>query len=99
MKNAKNFYIDGAWVAPSAAHDFDVINPSTEEVCETISLGSEADTNAAVAAARASFEAWSQTSKEERIALLKTLSEVYNDRAEEMAQAIWLSEGAGKLRI
>jgi aldehyde dehydrogenase (NAD+) len=94
MKNAKDFYIDGAWVAPSAPHDFDVINPSTEEVCETISLGSEADTNAAVAAARASFEAWSQTSKEERIALLKTLSEVYNDRAEEMAQAISLEMGA-----
>ena len=94
MKNAKNFYIDGAWVAPAKAHDFDVINPSTEEVCETISLGSEADTNAAVAAARASFEDWSQTSKEERIALLKTLSEVYNDRAEEMAQAISLEMGA-----
>ena len=94
MKNAKNFYIDGAWVSPAKAHDFDVINPSTEEVCETISLGSEADTNAAVAAARASFEAWSQTSKEERIALLKTLSEVYNDRAEEMAQAISLEMGA-----
>ncbi len=94
MKNAKNFYIDGAWVSPAKAHDFDVINPSTEEVCETISLGSEADTNAAVSAARASFEAWSQTSKEERIALLKTLSEVYNDRAEEMAQAISLEMGA-----
>ncbi len=94
MKNAKNFYIDGAWVSPAKAHDFDVINPSTEEVCETISLGSEADTNAAVAAARASFEAWSQTSREERIALLKTLSEVYNDRAEEMAQAISLEMGA-----
>ncbi|MCY4180532.1 MAG: aldehyde dehydrogenase family protein, partial [Litoreibacter sp.] len=94
MKNQKNFYIDGAWVAPSAPSDFDVINPSTEEVCATISLGSEADTNAAVAAARASFDEWSQTSKEERIALLKTLSEVYNDRAEEMAQAISLEMGA-----
>ncbi|MEM6409079.1 MAG: aldehyde dehydrogenase family protein [Pseudomonadota bacterium] len=94
MKNQKNFYIDGAWVAPSEANDFDVINPSTEEVCATISLGSEADTNAAVAAARASVDEWSQTSKEERIALLKTLSEVYNDRAEEMAQAISLEMGA-----
>ncbi len=94
MKNAKNFYINGAWVSPSQPNDFDVINPSTEEVCETISLGSEADTNAAVAAARASFEAWSQTDKSERIALLKVLSEVYNDRAEEMAQAISLEMGA-----
>ncbi|MEM9581554.1 MAG: aldehyde dehydrogenase family protein [Pseudomonadota bacterium] len=94
MKNAKNFYINGAWVAPSQPNDFDVINPSTEEVCETISLGSEADTNAAVAAARASFDDWSQTDKSERVALLKILSEVYNDRAEEMAQAISLEMGA-----
>ena len=94
MKNAKNFYINGAWVSPSQPNDFDVINPSTEEVCETISLGSEADTNAAVSAARASFDDWSQTDKADRIALLKTLSEVYNDRAEEMAQAISLEMGA-----
>lgn len=94
MKNAKNFYINGAWVSPSQPNDFDVINPSTEEVCETISLGSEADTNAAVTAARASFDDWSQADKSERIALLKTLSEVYNDRAEEMAQAISLEMGA-----
>lgn len=94
MDNAKNFYINGAWVTPSANNDFDVINPSNEEVCETISLGSEADTNAAVAAARAAFDAWSQTSKEERLALLKRLSEVYNDRSEEMAQAISLEMGA-----
>ncbi len=94
MDNAKNFYINGAWVAPSAPSDFDVINPSNEEVCATISLGSEADTNAAVSAARAAFDAWSQTSKDERIALLKRLSEVYSDRAEEMAQAISLEMGA-----
>ncbi|MEM7472820.1 MAG: aldehyde dehydrogenase family protein [Pseudomonadota bacterium] len=94
MENAKNFYIDGAWVAPSQPNDFDVINPSTEEVCATISLGSQADTDAAVTAARSSFEAWADTPKEERIALLKTLSEVYNDRAEEMAQAISLEMGA-----
>lgn len=94
MKNAKNFYINGAWVSPATPHDFDVINPSNEEVCDTISLGSEADTNAAVAAARASFDDWSQTDKSERIALLKVLSEVYNDRAEEMAQAISLEMGA-----
>ena len=94
MKNAKNFYINGAWVSPAKANDLDVINPSTEEVCEVISLGGQADTDAAVSAARAAFDDWSQTDKGERIALLKTLSEVYNDRAEEMAQAISLEMGA-----
>jgi aldehyde dehydrogenase (NAD+) len=94
MNNAKNFYINGAWVAPSKPNDFDVINPSNEEVCETISLGSEADTNAAVSAARDAFDGWAQTSKDERIKLLNRLGEVYDARAEEMAQAISLEMGA-----
>lgn len=94
MDNAKNFYINGEWVAPSTPNDFDVINPSNEEVCATISLGSEADTNAAVSAARAAFDSWSQTTKSERMALLGRLSDVYSDRAEEMAQAISLEMGA-----
>ena len=47
----RNFYINGEWVAPSQPNDFDVVDPSTEQVCAVISLGSEADTNAAVAAA------------------------------------------------
>ena len=54
----RDFYINGAWVAPQTAHDCDVINPSTEEVCAVISLGSEDDLNAAVAAAKAAFPAW-----------------------------------------
>ena len=53
MIEKRDFYINGQWVAPAAAHDFEVIDPSTEEACAVISLGSEADTNAAVAAAKA----------------------------------------------
>ena len=94
MDNAKNFYIDGQWVAPETANDFDVINPSNEEVCATISLGGQADTDKAVAAARAAFEGWSQTQLADRTALLEKLLKIYNDRAEEMAQAISLEMGA-----
>ncbi|MFV2053752.1 aldehyde dehydrogenase family protein [Aliiroseovarius sp. YM-037] len=94
MDNAKNFYIDGQWVAPETANDFDVINPSNEEVCATISLGGQADTDKAVAAARAAFEGWSQTPLADRMALLEKLLKIYNDRAEEMAQAISLEMGA-----
>eukprot|EP00095_Tigriopus_kingsejongensis_P005556 snap_masked-scaffold11200_size2057-processed-gene-0.0 protein:Tk05556 transcript:snap_masked-scaffold11200_size2057-processed-gene-0.0-mRNA-1 annotation:"aldehyde dehydrogenase" len=72
----------------------DVINPSNESVVATISLGSEADTNAAVAAARAAFPAWSATSKEERLALLNALMEQYQKRGEEMAVAISNEMGA-----
>ena len=94
MLEHRQFYINGEWVNPAVANDFDIINPSTEEKCGVISLGGQADTDAAVAAAKAAFDGWSQTSKEERIVLLEKLLEIYNARQEEMAQAISMEMGA-----
>ncbi|NOX74849.1 MAG: aldehyde dehydrogenase family protein [Alphaproteobacteria bacterium] len=94
MLDKRQFYINGQWVAPSQAHDLEVINPSNEEACATISLGAQADTNAAVAAARAAFIPWMNTPKEERLTLIERLLEVYNNRAEDMAIAISLEMGA-----
>ena len=94
MLDKRQFYIDGQWVAPSTPNDLEVINPSNEEPCAVISLGSQADTNAAVAAARAAFEPWMDTPKEQRLALIEKLLEVYKSRSEEMAQAISLEMGA-----
>lgn len=94
MSNTKQFYINGAWVNPAQSRDFDVINPSNEEVCATISLGDQADTDAAVAAAKAAFESWSQTSQQDRLALLRKLLDIYNARQEEMAQAMSMEMGA-----
>ncbi|MBL4629065.1 MAG: aldehyde dehydrogenase family protein, partial [Roseicyclus sp.] len=94
MNNAKNFYIDGKWVAPAKVRDMAVIDPSTEEVCETISLGDQADTDAAVAAARRAFEPWASSDPAERIALAEKVLEIYTARSEEMAQAISLEMGA-----
>ncbi|MDB9707591.1 aldehyde dehydrogenase family protein [Planktotalea frisia] len=94
MQEHRQFYINGAWVNPAVANDFDVVNPSNEETCAIISLGGQADTDAAVAAAKDAFESWSQTSKEERLVLLEKLLEIYNARAEEMAQAMSMEMGA-----
>ncbi len=94
MINAKNFYIDGKWVAPAKARDLAVIDPSTEEVCETISLGDKADTDAAVAAAKRAFATWGWTDPAERIALVERLLAIYNARADEMSHAISLEMGA-----
>ncbi|MFT5006303.1 MAG: aldehyde dehydrogenase (NAD+), partial [Paracoccaceae bacterium] len=94
MLDKRQFYINGQWVAPSQANDFEVINPSTEEACAIISIGSEADTNAAVAAAKAAFIPWANTPKEQRIALIERLLEVYNSRADDMAKAISMEMGA-----
>ncbi|MEM9683132.1 MAG: aldehyde dehydrogenase family protein [Pseudomonadota bacterium] len=94
MKDATKFYINGEWVAPRDGRTVPVINPSTEEPVETISLGGQADTDAAVAAAKAAFPSWSTSSKEERIAALERILEVYTARSEEMAQTISQEMGA-----
>ncbi|KAG1650052.1 3-succinoylsemialdehyde-pyridine dehydrogenase [Nymphon striatum] len=61
MMDKKLFYIDGAWVEPQRPHDFNVIDPATEEACAAISLGSKADVNLAVNAARSAFESQAMT--------------------------------------
>tara|TARA_R110002110_G_scaffold160316_1_gene358695 strand:+ start:1602 stop:3029 length:1428 start_codon:yes stop_codon:yes gene_type:complete len=94
MLDRRQFYINGKWVDPVQANDFPVIDPSTEEQCAVISIGDQADTDAAVAAARAAFDSWSQTPKAERMALIQKLAEVYDARQEEMAQAMSMEMGA-----
>ena len=96
IEEKKNFYIDGQWVQPSTPNDFEVIDPSTEEVCAIISLGSEIDTNLAVEAAKKSFSAWWNTSKDKKLELLNNLLNIYQKRSSDMAQAISLEMGAPK---
>ena len=96
IEEKKNFYIDGQWVQPSTPNDFEVIDPSTEEVCAIISLGSESDTNLAVEAAKKSFSAWWNKSKEKKLELLNNLLNIYQKRSSDMAQAISLEMGAPK---
>ncbi len=94
MSNYLKFYIDGAWVDPVTPKQLDVINPATEEAHTRISVGSAADVDRAVAAARRAFPAFSQTSREERLALLRRILEVYKARAEDIAQAVSADMGA-----
>jgi len=94
MIEKRQFYIDGAWVAPREGRDHPVINPSSEEPCAVIALGGQADTDAAVAAARAAFPAWMATPPEERIAHVEKILEIYQTRAEDLAQAISMEMGA-----
>lgn len=94
MLQKREFYIDGGWVSPAQANDFEVIDPSNEEPCAVITLGGEADTNAAVAAAKRAFWDWSATSKHERITLVEKVLAAYQARIDEMAEAISLEMGA-----
>ncbi|SFV38672.1 aldehyde dehydrogenase family protein [Hyphomicrobium facile] len=94
MNNHLKFYIDGVWVDPVAPRTLDVINPATEDPFTKISLGSAADVDRAVAAARRSFSAFSQTSKGDRVALLRRIIKAYSDRLDDIARAISDEMGA-----
>ncbi|WP_264214221.1 aldehyde dehydrogenase family protein [Leisingera thetidis] len=90
----QKFYIGGAWVTPHSNRGFPVLNPATEDQIGTIILGDETDVNTAVAAAKAAFDGFSRTSRDERIALLERLLEISRARREEMAQALSTEMGA-----
>lgn len=94
MNNHLNFYIDGQWVAPTNPATLPVIDPSSEEAYTEISVGSKADVDKAVAAARTAFESFSRTSYGERLALMKRMLDAYNDRYEDIAQAVSQEMGA-----
>ena len=94
MKDCRQFYIDGNWVNPTTAHDFNVINPANEQPIGTISLGGAADVDKAVAAARKAFESYSEASVDTRLALLQRVIEVYQSKSDEMAETISQEMGA-----
>ncbi len=94
MREYLKFYIDGAWVDPIEAKTAEVINPATEAVSGKISLGSPADVDKAVAAARKAFVGWSQSTVAERLDLLEAIQAEYAKRQAELGQAITEEMGA-----
>lgn len=92
--NMLKFYINGAWVEPASQTRMGVENPATEEIVAEVALGNQTDIDAAIAAARAAFDAWTVRPVAERIAIVKRILEVYNSRAEEFAQVMSTEMGA-----
>lgn len=94
MSHHLQFYINGKWVDPVTPRTHTVINPSTEQACAEISMGSAADVDRAVQAARKAFETYALTSVAERCALLERVIAEYLKRYAEMAVAISTEMGA-----
>jgi aldehyde dehydrogenase (NAD+) len=63
-------------------------------VSGTIALGSAADVDRAVKAARQAFASWSRTGREERLALFKRILDEYQKRVGDLAAAITEEMGA-----
>ncbi|SHM65869.1 aldehyde dehydrogenase (NAD+) [Cryptosporangium aurantiacum] len=94
MREYLKFYIGGQWVDPATTATIDVVNPATEQVSGRVAAGSAADVDRAVAAARAAFPAWSATSKEQRLELLRAILDVYQKRSDDLASVLTEEMGA-----
>ena len=71
----------------------DVLNPATEEVLADCPRASEDQLNAAVAAAKAAFPAWSKTDVDERKALVLKIADVIEANATELVQLLTKEQG------
>ncbi|WAC54626.1 aldehyde dehydrogenase family protein [Gordonia sp. SL306] len=94
MREITKFYIDGQWVEPTELNLIDVINPATEKAAGHVALGTAADVDTAVQAARKAFTTWSQTSVDERVGILNAVVAEYQKRMPELAAAVTEEMGA-----
>ncbi|MBO2447746.1 aldehyde dehydrogenase family protein [Actinomadura barringtoniae] len=94
MREYAKFYIGGRWVYPVESRTLEIVNPATEGVCGRVAMGSAADVDEAVAAARSAFPAWSATGVKERIELLQNIQEEYGKRSADLAAALTEEMGA-----
>ena len=79
---------------PISCELFDIINPATEKSIGRVALGSSADVDSAVIAARAAFAKASSLTKEDRLEILKTVRENYKKRYKDIAEAVRNEMGA-----
>ena len=93
MKTYDKFYINGQWVDPKGTDKLSVIDPSTEEICGEVPSGNNDDVNDAVAAAKAAFKTWGQSSAAERSALIKKLSEKVTENMQKIGELCALELG------
>ncbi|MFC5749901.1 aldehyde dehydrogenase family protein [Actinomadura rugatobispora] len=94
MREYLKFYIGGQWTDPAELRTLDIVNPATEEVAGKVAVGSAADVDRAVAAARGAFAGWSASSKQDRIDLLQNILEAYQKRSADLAAALTEEMGA-----
>ncbi|MFA1546309.1 aldehyde dehydrogenase family protein [Actinomadura chokoriensis] len=94
MREYLKFYIGGEWVDALGPHTMDIVNPATEEVCGRVAVGSAADVDRAVAAARKAFAGWSVTGREERLEVLRSILDEYQKRGGDLAAALTEEMGA-----
>ncbi|MFT4086961.1 MAG: aldehyde dehydrogenase [Gordonia sp. (in: high G+C Gram-positive bacteria)] len=89
-------YLGGRWTAPHSAETLDVFSPATGEKIGSVPLGDENDVDAAVQAARASFESrvWRDVAPAERAAVIRRAASLINERSADLCALISAEMGA-----
>ena len=87
-------FINGEFVESKAGKTFDIINPATEKKAASVHEATVEDVDAAVAAAKAAFPAWSELSGGDRGDYLLKLADALAKRVDEMAYLDAISMGA-----
>jgi aldehyde dehydrogenase (NAD+) len=94
MAEATQFYIGGAWTEPHGSVRRAVVNPATEHEIGTAAMADDVDVNRAVAAAQAAFPSYANTTRNDRLALLQRIIDVYARRMPDLASAVTQELGA-----
>ena len=88
MHDREEIYINGKWVKAEGTEKIKVINPSTEEIIGYIPAGNKEDVDHAIKSAKEAFITWSKSGIEKRMEILNSLSSLFKERGEELAQII-----------
>ncbi|HZE31500.1 MAG TPA: aldehyde dehydrogenase family protein, partial [Actinoallomurus sp.] len=92
-----SLYIGGIWTAPSAAAPtLDIRSPHDRSVIGRAAQAAPEDVDRAVAAARTAFDEgpWPRTAPAERIAVIRRLNALREERSEEIAALIAAENGS-----
>lgn len=88
MHDREEIYINGKWVKAEGTEKIKVVNPSTEEIIGYIPAGNKEDVDHAIKSAKEAFITWSKSGIEKRMEVLNSLSSLFKERGEELAQII-----------
>lgn len=88
MMLTQKMYINGDWVASKSGKEREIINPYNQEIIATVSEGNEEDMNAAIVAARNTFDQsdWKNTTANERGKLLYKIALLIERDQKELAR-------------
>src|SRR5579862_1156000 len=88
MKTITKHYIDGSFVESHGRMVMESVNPTNQQVLDSVVLGDEQDAQRAIAAAKRAFETYSRTTKEDRCDVLRRLHEKTAARVGDLTDAM-----------